>query len=232
MTTQKTFKRRVRARAAKTGESYTAARSQLLRKTDAPASADRGATIEEPPPSAEELAGMSDEALIRGSGKPIAEWLRILDAWGATAHTHTQIARWLVAEHGIGGWWAQGVTVAYERARGMRAMHQRPDGYSVSVSKTIGAEAGALLASFTSAPRRRRWLPDGPMRQRRTTAANSARFDWVEPASRVVVLLTPKSDTRTQVTVTHEKLPEAGDVDRMRAVWRDRLGALKEQLEG
>ena len=227
MTTQKIFKRRIRARAAKTGESYTAARSQLLRKADT-----SGPAPAEPEPSAEELAGMSDEALIRGSGKPIAEWLRILDAWGATAHTHTQIARWLVAEHGIGGWWAQGVTVAYERARGMRAMHQRPDGYSVSVSRTIGAGAETVRGALTSAARRRRWLPDSPMRQRRTTAANSVRFDWTEPPSRVGALLTAKAGDRTQVTVTHEKLPDAGDVDRMRALWRDRLGALKELLEG
>ena len=174
---------------------------------------------------------MSDEALLRGSGKLIAEWLRILDGWGATAHTHTEIARWLVAEHGIGGWWAQGVTVAYERARGMRAMHQRPDGYSVSVSRTIAAPAGATLAAFGSASRRRRWLPDAPMRQRRTTAANSARFDWAEPPSRVGVLLTPKGVARTQVTVTHERLPGAGDIERMRTHWRGRLAALKELLE-
>ena len=77
MTTQKTFNRLFLARAAKTGESYTAARSQLLRKTDGPGSRDPDATPE-PVPSAEELAGMSDEALIRGSGRPIAEWLRIL----------------------------------------------------------------------------------------------------------------------------------------------------------
>jgi hypothetical protein len=228
MTTQKTFKRRVRARATKTGESYTAARSQLLRKADAPAAAPASAAE----PSAEEPAGMSDEALIRGSGKPIAEWLRILDGWGATAHTHTEIARWLVAEHGTGGWWAQGVTVAYERARGMRAMHQRPDGYSVSVSRTIGASAEEVRLAFTSATRRRRWLPDAPIRQRRTTAANGARFDWAEPPSRVIVLLTPKAAERTQVTVTHEKLADAADVDRMRALWRDRLAVLKEQLEG
>ena len=228
MTTQKTFKRRIRARAAKTGESYTAARSQLLRKADAGAPPP---TPAEPEPGAEELAGMSDAALIRGSGKPIAERLGILDDWGATSHTHTQIARWLVAEHGIGGWWAQGVTVAYERARGMRAMHQRPDGYSVSVSRTIGANAAEVRAAFASAARRRRWLPDAPMRRRRTTAANSVRFDWAEPPSRVGALLTSKTDARTQVTVTHEKLPAAGDVDRMRAMWRDRLGALKEQLE-
>lgn len=226
MTTQKTFKRRIRARAGKTGESYTAARSQLLRKADPPPMPPAPA----PEPNAEELAGMTDEALIRGSGRPIADWLRILDDWGGTAHTHTQIARWLVAEFGIGGWWAQSVTVAYERARGMRAIHQRPDGYSVSVSRTIDAGADDVRAAFTSAPRRRKWLPDAPMRQRRTTAANSARFDWADPPSRVVVLLTPKADDRTQVTVTHEKLPAAGDVERTRALWRDRLGALKELL--
>jgi hypothetical protein len=229
MTTQKTLKRRVRARAAKTGESYTAARSQLLRKSGHAASE---STAEPPEPNADELAGMSDEALIRGSGKPIAEWLRILDDWGATARTHTEIARWLVAEHGIGGWWAQGVTVAYERARGMRAIHQRPDGYSVSVSRTIGVPVDELRSAFTSAARRRRWLPDAPMRQRRTSAANSARFDWGDPPSRVGVLLTPKAGARTQVTLTHERLAAAGDVDRMRAFWRERLAALKALLEG
>jgi hypothetical protein len=45
------------------------------------------------------------------------------NAWGPTGHT--EIARWLVAEHRIGGWWAQSVTVAYERARGVRAKHER-----------------------------------------------------------------------------------------------------------
>jgi hypothetical protein len=34
----------------------------------------------------------------------------------------------------------------------------------------------------------------------------------------------------TQITVTHEK-PDAGDVDRMRAVRLDRLGVFKGQLE-
>ncbi|MEO6294844.1 MAG: hypothetical protein ABIP01_02235 [Candidatus Limnocylindria bacterium] len=63
MTTQNTLKDRVRARAAKTGESYTSARSQLLRKVDPP------------PPEVVELTGMTDEAMQRGSGKTIAEWL-------------------------------------------------------------------------------------------------------------------------------------------------------------
>ena len=74
MTTYKTLKRRVRARAAKTGESYTSARAQLLRKTDPP---------EPAAPDTLAIAGVSDEAMIRGTGKPLGEWLTLLDGWGA-----------------------------------------------------------------------------------------------------------------------------------------------------
>ena len=228
MTTQKTFKRRVRARAAKTGEAYTAARSQLLRKADA-------APVAPPPApvaSAEELAGMSDEAMLRGSGRPIGEWLEILDAWGATDRKHPEIARWLVAEHGIGGWWAQSVTVAYERARGMRAVHQQTGGFSVSATRTVAAPADRVLAAFTDPGLRDGWLPEAPMRRRPTTAANVARFDWDEPPSRVVVGLVPKDAARTQVAVAHEKLATAEDAARMKAAWRAWLGRLKQHLEG
>ena len=219
MTTQKTLKRRVRARAAKTGESYTAARAQVLRKAEAST------------PSAEELTGMSDEALIRGSGKPVAEWLEILDAWPATGHSHTEIARWLVAEHGIGGWWSQSVTVAYERARGLRAVNERPDGFSVSASRTIKATPGSISDAFTDADLRQRWLPDAPVSVRTANRGRSARFNWDEPPSLFGFNLFAKGEGKTQIGLAHEKLPDASTADRLKVMWRERLGALKELLE-
>jgi len=219
MTTQKALKRRVRARAAKTGESYTAARSQLLRKADPPA----------PDPMA--LTGMTDEAMRRGSGRMIGEWLEILDAWGATRHKHPEIARWLVAEHGIGGWWAQSVTVGYERARGMRALHQDPAGFSVSVSRTIAATAERVSDAFTDASLRARWLPGAPISVRTANRGRSARFDWGDPPSLCGYTLFPKGEAKTQIGFGHEKLPDAGAADRLKTMWRDRLTALKELLE-
>ena len=119
---------------SKTGESYTAARRQLSTRPPTPRSrraaggttqADaRGAT------AAMLVAGRVDGQCDR---RTHAEWFAILDAWGATDHTHTEIARWL-AGAGRPGWWTQNVTVAYERARGMRARHQMADGFSVSVT--------------------------------------------------------------------------------------------------
>lgn len=219
MTTQKTLKRRVRARSAKTGESYTTARAQLLRRADAPE------------PDAMALAGMTDEAMVRGSGRPIGEWLEILDRWAATERKHPEIARWLVAEHGIGGWWAQSVTVAYERARGMRVRHQDPGGFSVSASRTIRASADRISDAFTDEVLRSTWLPDAQISVRTANRGRSARFDWSDPPSRVGFNLFPKGEGKTQIGLEHEKLADADVAARMKAMWRERLAALKALLE-
>jgi len=231
MPTQKIFKQRVRARMTKTGEAYTAARRQLLRKaTEAPAP-----DVLEPTLDAnavpKDARDVSDEAMVRATGRDHAEWFALLDAWGATERGHTEIARWLSDTHGVHGWWTQSITVAYERARGLRARHQMRDGYSVSVSRTVGVNATRALEAFTSAPRRARWLPDAPLRQRPTRALLTARFDWSEPPSRVVVTIIAKGDTKAIVAVTHEQLADADSAERLKTAWRGWLDRLKATLE-
>jgi hypothetical protein len=238
MPTQKVFKRRVRARMSKTGESYAAARHQLLAKAKEPAvlaapeptSNDPSAELAAGSPSDVELM-TSDAAMRRASGKGHDEWFALLDGWGATGHTHTEIASWLRETQGVAGWWAQNITVNYERARGMRDPHQMLRGYSVSVTRTVAVEPGLALDAFTSPTRRNRWLPDAPMRQRATRAALTARFDWPEPASRVVVTIGPKGDDKAVVAVAHEHLPDAASADRLKVAWRGWLGDLKAFLE-
>jgi hypothetical protein len=250
MATQKVFKQRVRTRMAKTGESYTTARLQLLRKASTPGVTGPRALALDPtptvPPAEGETAGAetsatradtaappptSDDAVVRASGRSYEEWFRLLDAWGATDRNHAQIARWLVAEHEVNGWWSQSITVAYERARGMRARHQMPSGFEVAVTRTVNVDAERLLTSFTSPSIRRRWLPGADMPQRPTTAAGTARFDWPDPPSRVVVVVIAKGPGKSLASVTHEKLPDAESAERQKAAWRERLAALKAFLE-
>ena len=109
MTTHKTLKRRVRARMAKTGERYAAARRNVLAAPEVP-------SAEPPAPSAP--PPVSDDAVRSATGKGWDEWFAILDAAGAVAWKHPDIARWVAGEFGISGWWAQSVTVGFERARG------------------------------------------------------------------------------------------------------------------
>ena len=229
MPTQKIFKQRVRTRMAKTGESYTAARHQLLRRAEAPVEA-TPAAVETPALPPGFVPAVSAESMRRATGKDHAEWFAILDAWDATEHTHTEISRWLRDAQGVPGWWDQSVTVDYERARGMRRRHEMPDGFTVSATKTIATSVEAALASFTDPVRRAEWLPAAPLRQRPTRAARAARFDWAEPASRVVVGVVPHGE-KIQVSVAHEQVPSAAQAAELKAMWRERLAVLKARLE-
>ena len=176
MTRRKSFKGRIRARMDKTSESYTTARRQLLAKAGAEAPADlesqaAGPAGPEPQPTARAAAPVadapgarrpySDEVVRRNTGRTWDEWFALLDAWGAVQRPHPEIARWLMEEHGVGGWWAQGVTVAYEQARGLRDPGQRRGGlYEANASKTVAVPVERLYEAFADPALRERWQVD------------------------------------------------------------------------
>lgn len=223
MPTQKLFKRRVRERMAKTGESYTAARRHV-----APAR-DRLETDRERLASAKELA--SDEKLTEATGRDWASWLSILDRWGAGERKHREIADHLIREHAVPGWWAQSITTGYERARGMRAKHQQPTGFTIYASKTIGVPLDVLFAAFTDDATRQRWLTDGSMSLRSAQAGKAARFGWEGGPTRIHVTFEAKGPSRSTAYVSHERLPDAGAADLAKALWKMRVAALKTFLE-
>jgi hypothetical protein len=217
MTRDKAQKRATRARMAKTGERYAAARRHTLKPKEELRADDLPQT---------------DANLRQNTGKGWREWFRILDAWGAKGHKHGEIATYLMAEHGVPGWWAQTLTIGYERSRGMRAKYQTLGGsFQVSVSKTFPIGVGKLFKAFTQAPQRNRWLERGTLRVRTTRKDLSARFDFRDGNSRVVAFFDPKERKKTTVTVQHELLPSAAAVEEMRGMWRERLKRLGEVLQ-
>jgi len=230
VTQQKSLKRRVRARMTKTGERYTSARRQVLARVhgESPDAASETPANAGPTPA---TYTTSTEAVVKATGRTHEEWFALLDAWGAMSHTHTQIAAWLADTHDAPPWWRQSITVDYERARGVRGRHQMADGFSVSVTRTVAAPPDRALRAFTDDAILRRWLPDAPMQPRPTRAKLTARFDWSEPPSRVIVNVAPKGTDRAVVAVTHERLSDGAVAERLKATWRDRLGDLKAFLE-
>ena len=218
MTERKSFKRRVRARMEKTGERYTAARRQVATRAAQPADAEPTGTV-------------SGEAIVRATGKSWDDWFAALDAWDATERSHREIARHLREAHGVPGWWAQSVTVGYERARGMRAKHQQPTGFAVTVSKTVACDADRLFAAFVDDDERARWLTDATLTLRTAQPGRSARFDWEDGRTRVNVYFVAKGAAKTTVAVEHERLADSAEAERTKLAWRQRLASLKELLE-
>ena len=82
-------------------------------------------------------APVSDAAIAARTGRTWAEWIVALDGAGARDLSHTAIAELVHGRFGVGDWWAQSVTVGYERLTGKRANLQKADGFAASGSLTV-----------------------------------------------------------------------------------------------
>jgi hypothetical protein len=231
MTTNKDFKRLVRARMAKTGESYTAARSRFISrqaavKTARPAVPPSG-------PSAieyEKLAGMSNAKIKEKTGCDWKKWTDALDYVKANEWTHTDIARYVNQKFKIPGWWAQSVTVGYERIKGLRVIGQRRSGeFEASKSKTFNVPMTRLYAAFNSKRGRTRWLGPVDIKVGATIKHRSIRMTWPD-GKPVVAWFETKGPQKSVVGVTHHKLPDKAAAEKIKAEWSERLKKLEEVL--
>lgn len=233
MTRQKDLKRLVRTRMHKTGESYTTARKRILdKKTPARGMTSPSATHPATPPAVDlaSRAGMSDEAVRAKTGKSWAEWVAALDAAGAARMPHRDIAAHLHAEWRLPGWWAQTVTVGYERIRGLRDVGQRRGGsYEANKSKTFPVPVETLYRAFAEKRRRRLWLGDVALEIRTSTAPKSMRITWND-RTHVDLWFTRKSAAKSQVAIQHRKLASKEDAAARRAYWTERIAALEALL--
>jgi uncharacterized protein YndB with AHSA1/START domain len=214
MPQQKDLKRLVRARMNKTGESYTAARLQLVKKT-------------EPTPNYAEVAGMSDESVSKRTGRTWAEWVRTLDAASAAEKPHREIASY-VSSLGTPDWWSQMVTVGYERIKGLRDRGQRRGGgYEATKSRTFAVPVETLFNAFANARTRRKWLPV-KITVRSSTANKRMTITWTD-GTVVLFGFLPKGTGKSIVAAAHQKLPDKAAAEAMKKEWGaafDRLGEI------
>ncbi|MFD6684102.1 hypothetical protein [Micromonospora parva] len=234
MTTQRSFKARVRTRMEKTGESYTTARRHLINRAAERAAppAQQSTAAAPATAAAAQTERIADDLIRDRTGRGWAEWFGLLDAVSATDWTHTRIARHLTTEHEVPGWWAQTITVGYEQARGLRAPGQRRGGgFEASASRTVAVPARRLFEAFADETARARWLPDVEVRVRTATAPRIFRADWAGGPTRLVVAIDAVGESKALVSVLHEKLTGAEQAAELKAYWRERLAALKALLE-
>jgi hypothetical protein len=264
MTLQKKLKKAIRVRSEKTGESYTAARRQVLLVRGKKAQAAEPAVAPEPPVLEPETVpapvakpsqsapstkggGLSDEAARKKTGHGLDHWFAVLDAFGAATKGHTAAAAHLYNDHGVPGWHSQGITVAYERARGLRDVNQSCAGdFQVSVSKTVPAPVSEVVDALESAERRAVWLADAdPALAQALTAAFSGpkprevktkgsdyawlRFSW--DSSKIVIYIYGKPKGAS-VVADNSSLADGDHVEQRRAQWRVALDGLHRHLAG
>jgi hypothetical protein len=219
MPRDKDRKRIIRARMKKTGESYTTARAQVI------AGAQPKRAV---PPAVDHagLAGMSDAAVAAKTGRTWREWVRALDADDAAALPHREIALLVRNKHGVGDWWAQMVTVGYERIKRLRDRGQRRSGaYEAGKSRTFNVPVDVLFAAWADAATRRRWLNAGDAVLRTAAPPRSMRLQFSD-GTLVALWFTAKGPAKSAVAVQHTKLADKAASDRAKKYWSERLDDL------
>jgi len=175
---------------------------------------------------------MSDEAIQKGSGKSWAEWIELLDAWDAPERSHKEIADYIYGL-GVSGWWAQAVTVGYERIKGLRELGQVGDGvYQGSASKTFPVPVERLYAAWTDEAERDAWLPAGTLALRGAQGDRSARFDLGDGSGILALWFTDKGPGKSSVQLQNEKLPSKEATVTFRDTWKAHFAELAAYLKG
>jgi hypothetical protein len=230
MPRNKDLKRLVRARMRKTGEGYTAARTNIIRKPKAATISKAAPAVVDKPIDYAALAGTSDVTLKAKTGCAWDRWVHALDRHGAEQMSHRDIAALVSTKYKIDGWWSQTVTVGYERIKGLRARGQRRDGtFEASKSRTFNVSVATLFDAWADPSVRRRWLNGTDVRVRTATVPKSMRLDWTDGGI-IAVGFAAKGKSKSSVALEHTKLPNRETAERLKQFWSDRLDSLGEVL--
>ena len=176
------------------------------------------------------VSSTSDAVVQSKTGKDWAGWFGVLDKAGAAKLSHGPIVAILSEKHGLSSWWRQMVAVEYERARGLRARHETPSGFSVAISKTVATSLGDLYQATVSAAQRKKWFPRGAFEPSSQTKDKYFRGSWKKSA-RLEIGFYAKGSDKAQIAIQVSKLAKKADVELERAAWKKALGKLQQLVE-
>ena len=249
MTQAAKLKTVIRARAVKTGESYTTARRHVL--VGRPEVKVPGGPKVEPALRSAALIPVRDPRVPRGelsnqtalksTAHDLEYWFKILDTFGK-AHGHTKAAEYLYAEHMVPAWHAQMITVTWERRRGLRQENQSCTGtFQVSVSRAIAAPVNWVVDFINDAKARKRWLKGaspalvkaledalaaGKTMELKKPDYARMRYKWL--SSVVELRVTGKAFDKASIVADSSDLPDANAVDVRREAFSQALDRLRE----
>jgi hypothetical protein len=174
---------------------------------------------------------MSDDAVQAKTGKTWKEWFSILDKEGARKLTHQEIVKLLNSKFNVGPWWVQTVTVTYEQHAGLRKLHEKTNGFQISVSRTVQQPLDALYDAFADDVKRTEWLNEAGLVVRRETRNKSMRVTWKDGKTSLEINFYEKGKGKSQVTVQHSKISSSTAATRMKAFWSKALDRLQATIE-
>ncbi|MDW7739029.1 MAG: hypothetical protein SCJ97_03080 [Bacillota bacterium] len=168
---------------------------------------------------------ISNEAVIEATGRSWDDWLARLKEIKAENLTHKDIVKILETEYKVDSWWAQTITVEFERITGRRKVGQTGAGYfQVSASRTLTGSMDQVFGQWLS-------FIDGIKKFNNLSMIGNPRISETEKwrywrvnlsdGSQLAVSVNNKAKGKSLLTVTHSKLPDEESSETWKKYWKD-----------
>jgi len=170
---------------------------------------------------------ISEEKVKEATGRGWMGWFVILNLMDAASKPHKAVAKELKEKYGAPSWWAQMITVEYERARGGRKKNERAGGtYAVNVTKVMPVSLSKLFAAATNAKTRKDWFPPGAFEETSKTKDKYWRGKWKKDR-KLEFGFYAKGDAKASIALEIGKLPSPVEVEQERAAWKKAMERLQ-----
>ena len=169
---------------------------------------------------------MNTDSIAKATNKSWDEWVKDLDERGARDMTHTDLAKQLYDEldgsidnH---GWWAQGITVAYEQHIGKRMPGQLANGlFELAVSKTINTDRKTCVqqtVSWFESPSEVNGQTMLKQRFSETPKRSNWRCDFADGSKFAATV--EESGEKSKLVLSHTAVPTKADADSWKVYWK------------
>lgn len=171
---------------------------------------------------------INTDSIASATNKSWEQWVSEIDAAGGRNMSHTELARKLYDELSgkvdSHGWWAQGITVAYEQFIGRRVPGQLANGlFEIAVSKTVQSPRDIMFKTLVA------WLADQktfnskqPLKQRvsETPKRSNWRCDFDDGSK---FAATVEGETKSKIVLSHTDIVSKESADDWKKYWKSVL---------
>lgn len=169
---------------------------------------------------------INTESIAKATGKPWEAWVYALDVAGARELTHAELVKLVNSQlesMESGGWWAQGITVAYEQHIGRRIPGQLANGlFELAVSKSVARPRAKLFPATVG------WLEakdnlkgEKPLRSRSTETPKRSnwRCDFSDGSKFAATV--EENGEKSKLVLSHTAVPTEQKADKWKLYWKE-----------
>ncbi len=173
---------------------------------------------------------LTDEAVEKTTGKGWNEWFTILGQKTDGSFSHKDIAKLLMDQYQVDGWWAQSITVEYERHLGKRQVGQVKDGtFQTAVSKTLPGDLDQVFSLWLNAARDVKEFNSILLAGKPAISKSEKWRYWrvdLADGSKVTITVGKKSEEKSILTFSTEKLKDQDEIEQWKEFWKDYIKKL------